>query len=63
MVNNNGTACFCGYNKGFSSRFGVNCRVRHETPDEGRRKFRLKRCESNNKDESNSSNILSNNNF
>ena len=45
-----------GSNKGFSSRFCVDSRVRHETPIEIRRDY-------NQKDEVNSPNILSNNNY
>ena len=48
-------------NKGFSSRFFEDSRVRCETPEEGRRTYRQKRSEYNNKDEVNSPNILSNN--
>ena len=49
-------------NKGSSPRFWVGSRVRHETPEEERRISQLKRCEYNNKDEVNSSNILSDKN-
>ena len=42
------------------SKFCVGSRVRYETP-EGRRTYRSKRCEYNNKDDVNSRNILSNN--
>ena len=35
-------------NKGFSSRFCVGSRVRHETPEEDRRTYQPKRCEYNN---------------
>ena len=52
----------CSSNKGFSSRLCVDCRHRHETPEEGRRTYRSKRCEYNIKDKINSPNILSNNN-
>ena len=42
-----------GFNKGRSSKFREGSRVR-QTPEEGRRTYRLKRCENNNKDEDNS---------
>ena len=35
----------------------------HETPEEGQRTYQLKCCDYNNKDEVNSLNILSNNNY
>ena len=41
------------FNKGRSSKFRVGSRVR-QTPEEGRRTYRLKRCGNNNKDEENS---------
>ena len=47
-----------GFNKGRSSKFREGSRVR-QTPEEGRRTYRLKRCGNNNKDEDNS---LKNNN-
>ena len=42
-----------GFNKGRSSKFREGFRVR-QTPEEGRRTYRPKRCENNNKDEDNS---------
>ena len=42
----------CGFNKGRSSKFREGSRVR-QTPEEGRRTYRPKRCASNNKDEDN----------
>ena len=42
-----------GFNKGRGSKFREGCRVR-QTPEEGRRRYRPKRCENNNKDEDNS---------
>ena len=42
-------------NKGFGSKFYVGSRVRHETPEEGRRTHWPKRCD----DEENTPNILS----
>ena len=62
MVNRNETVYPRGSNKGFSSSFYVDSWVRSETPEEGRRTYQVKCCEYNNKDEVNSSNILSNNN-
>ena len=43
----------CGFNKGRSSKFREGSRVR-QTPKEGRRTYRPKRCGNNNKDEDNS---------
>ena len=42
-----------GFNKGRSSKFREGFRVR-QTPEEGRRTYRPKRCGNNNKDEDNS---------
>ena len=42
-----------GFNKGRSSKFHEGSRVR-QTPEEGRRTYRPKRCGNNNKDEDNS---------
>ena len=44
-------------NKRFDSKFRVDSRVPHETPEEGRRTYRPKRCEYN-KDEGDSPNTL-----
>ena len=55
------TLYLCGSNKGFSWRFCVGSRVRHKTPEEGRKTYRLKHCDYNNKNEVSSLNILSNN--
>ena len=63
MVNRIGTVYPCDSNKEFSSRFCVDSQVWHETPEEGRRTYWPKRCDCNNKDEVNSPNILSNNNY
>ena len=46
-----------GFNKGRSSKFREGSRVR-QTPEEGRRTYRLKRCGNNNKDEDNSPKTL-----
>ena len=46
-----------GFNKGRSSKFSEGSRVR-QTPEEGRRTYRPKRCGNNNKDEDNSPKIL-----
>ena len=53
-----------GFNKGCSLKFCEGSRVR-QTPEEGQRTYRLKRCGNNNKDEDNSPKILNNeiNNF
>ena len=42
-----------GFNKGRSSKFREGSRVR-QTPEEGQRTYRPKRCGNNNKDEDNS---------
>ena len=42
-----------GFNKGRSSKFRESSRVR-QTPEEGRRTYRPKRCGNDNKDEDNS---------
>ena len=54
--------CPAGLNKGPGWKFCVDSRVRHETPEEGRRTYRLKHCEYNNEDKKNSLNILSDKN-
>ena len=41
-----------GFNKGRSSKFREGSRVR-QTPEEGRKTYRSKRCENNNKDKDN----------
>ena len=46
-----------GFNKGRSLKFREGSRVR-QTPGEGRRTYRLKRCGNNNKDEDNSPKTL-----
>ena len=50
-----------GFNKGRSSKFREGSRVR-QTPEEGRRTYRLKRCGNNNKDEYNSPKTLNDKN-
>ena len=57
MANGIRTGDPCGFNKGRSSKFRVDSRVRH-TPEEGRRTYRLERCGNNNKDEDNSPKIV-----
>ena len=57
MANGIRTGDPCGFNKGCSSKFCVGSRVR-QTPEEGRRTYRLKNCGNNNKDEDNSPKIL-----
>ena len=59
MANGIRTSDPCGFYKGRSSTFHVGSRVR-QTPEEGRRKYRLKRC--GNKDEDNSPKTLNNKN-
>ena len=51
-----------GFNKGHSSKFREGSRVQ-QTPEEGRRTYRSKRCRNNNKDEDNSPKTLKDNNF
>ena len=53
MANGIGTGDPRGFNKGRSSNFREGSRVR-QTPEEGRKTYRPKRCENNNKDEDNS---------
>ena len=53
MANGIRTGNHRGFNKGRSSKFREGSRVR-QTPEEGRRSYRSKRCENNNKDEDNS---------
>ena len=50
-----------GFNKGCSSKFREDSRVR-QTPKEGRWTYRSKRCGNNNKDEDNSPNNLNDKN-
>ena len=53
MANGIGTGDLRGFSKGCSSKFPEGSRVR-QTPEEGRRTYRPKLCENNNKDEDNS---------
>ena len=57
MANGIRTGDLCGVNKGRSSKFRVGSRVR-QTPEEGRRTYRQKRCGNNNKNEDNSPKTL-----
>ena len=50
-----------GFNKGRGSKFREGSRVR-QTPEEGQRTYRSKRCGNNNKDEDNSSKTLNDQN-
>ena len=50
-----------GLNKGRGSKFRVGSRIR-QTPEEGRRTYRPKRCGNNNKDEDNSPKTLNDKN-
>ena len=50
-----------GFNKGRSSKFREGSRLR-QTPEEGRRTYRPKRCGNNNKDEDNSPKTLNDKN-
>ena len=62
MVNGIRTDYPRGFNKGRSSKFCVGSRVR-QTPEEGRRTYRRKRCGINNKDEDNSPKTLNDKNL
>ena len=53
MANGIRTGDTRGFNKGRSSKFREGSRVR-QTPEEGRRTYRAKRCGNDNKDEDNS---------
>ena len=57
MANGIRTGDSRGFNKGRSSKFREGSRVR-QTPEEGQRTYRPKRCGNNNKDEDNSSKTL-----
>ena len=61
MVNGIRTGDPRGFNKGRSSKFHEGSRVR-QTPEEGRRTYRPKRCRNNYKDEDNSPKILNDRN-
>ena len=61
MANGIRTGDHRGFSKGRSSKFRVGARVR-QTPEEGRRTYRPKRCGNNNKDEDNSPETLSDKN-
>ena len=63
MVNRIGTVNPRGTNKGFTSRFCMDSRVRHETPEESQRTYRPKHWEYNNKDGVSSPNILNIHNY
>ena len=51
MANGIRTGNLCGFNKGCSLKFCEGSRVR-QTPEEGRRTYRLKRCGNNDEDNS-----------
>ena len=61
MVKRIGTVYPGSLNKGFSWTFCVDSRIRHETLKEGRRTYRPKPGDYNNKDEVNNLDILRNN--
>ena len=61
MVNGIRTGNPHGFNKGRSSKFREGSRVR-QTPEEGRRTYRPKRCGNNNKNEDNSPKTLNDKN-
>ena len=61
MANGIRTGDLCGFNKGRSSKFREGSRV-WQTPEEGRRPYRPKRCGNNNKDEDNSPKSLNDKN-
>ena len=62
MANRIGTGDPRGFNKGHSLKFHEGSQVR-QTPEEGRRTYRPKRCRNNNKDEDNSPKTLNNKNI
>ena len=51
MINRIRAIDHCGLNKGRGSKLHVGSRIRQETPKEGRRTYRPKRWEYNNKDQ------------
>ena len=57
MANGTRTVDLRGFNKGRSSKIRAGSRV-EQTPEEGRRTYRPKRCRNNNKDEDNSPKTL-----
>ena len=57
MANRIRTGDPCGFNKGRSSKFPEGSRVQ-QTPEEGQRTYRPKRCGNKNKDEDNSPKTL-----
>ena len=57
MANGIRTEDPCGFNKGRSSKLREGSRAR-QTPEEGRRTYRPKRCGNNNKDEDDSPKTL-----
>ena len=61
MANRIRTSNPCGFYKGPSSKFRVGSRIR-QTPEEGRRTYRLKRCGNNNKHKDNSLKTLNDKN-
>ena len=58
MANGIRTGDHRGFNEGRSSKFCVGSQDR-QTPEEGRRTYRPKRCGNNNKDEDNSLTMMS----
>ena len=62
MANGIRTGDPCGFNKGHSLKFREGSLVR-QTPEEGRRTYRLKHCENNNKEEDNSLKNLNDKSF
>ena len=61
MVNEIRTSDPHGLNKGHGSKSHVGSQIR-QTPEEGRKTYRLKHCEYNNKDEDNSPKTLNDKN-
>ena len=62
MANGNRIGDPCGFNKGRNPKFRVGSRVR-QTPEEGRRIYRLKCCGNNNKEEDNGPKTLDDKNI
>ena len=63
MVNGIRASDSRGFNKGRDSKFHVGFRVRQEAPEEGRRTYRPKYFEYNNKNEDNSPKTLNDKNL
>ena len=63
MFNRSGTVYPCCSNKRVQFEILCHFQIQHETPEKGRRTYRPKHYDYNNKNEVNSPNVLSNDNF